>query len=98
MEENCSLAFFNKIACHGPRIFIDQLSNDDQELLCLRTRHSSHVKDLCFIHKSQLLDKYEIFNRKKCCDPFQKHKKIIQQVNFTTFAICILPFINILWV
>lgn len=85
MEDKCSVGELTLTDCHqfsyGAQKAIENvndLSEDEQILLKLRTESEQELQTICLHHKSIFLKKFE-FLQKLCCDPIKKHKKPIKK-------------------
>lgn len=83
--DECTVGTHTKTECHSTRFSIhmalnnlDELSKDDLCLLHYRIKDFKRTNGtICNFHKCRYLSYYLLLVY-KCCDPFNKHKKIIE--------------------
>lgn len=81
MEAKCSIGDLTLTDCHKTCFIknkgtenVSNLSEEEINLIKLRTGKEDNGGTICFHHKYYYLNKYE-FLQKKCCYPYKKHKK-----------------------
>lgn len=94
----CSIGIFVREVCHNLAYStsselktISDVSDEKKKLLVLRSG-CENIKNICTYHEKKYLDKYFHIHGKRCCDPYQLHKKTVKQslreITPTTAANC----------
>ena len=85
MEDKCSVGELTLTDCYQFSYVaqkaienVNDLFEDEQTLLKLRTESEQELHTICLHHKNIFLKKFE-FLQKLCCDPIQRHKKPIEK-------------------
>ncbi|KAH0549584.1 hypothetical protein KQX54_010599 [Cotesia glomerata] len=75
---------------------VDQFSNEDRLLLKLRLNNANNISKICDHHKCDYLNYYSVKFR-KCCDPFQIHKKnVCGDLRILSLELCLSILTNLL--
>ncbi|KAE8748198.1 hypothetical protein FOCC_FOCC005036 [Frankliniella occidentalis] len=80
MSESCSVgkASVDEVVCYGDPVLRSTLSEEQINLLNIRTGSKKKMKAVCVAHAKKYLYNYESHHT-HCCDPFEGHPEVLRR-------------------